>query len=59
MSDKKEPLNCEHCQKEFRSKSGLANHIKFCKEKKWNPTELTVGQMLIVTRQEDYQNPKI
>jgi len=33
MSDKKEPLNCEHCQKEFRSKSGLANHIKFCKEK--------------------------
>ena len=33
--------------------------VKFCKEKKWNPTELTVGQMLIITKQEDYQNPKV
>jgi hypothetical protein len=33
--------------------------MKFCKEKKWNPTELTVGQMLIITKQADYQNPKI
>lgn len=32
--------------------------VKFCKEKKWNPNELTTGQMLIITKQSDYVNPK-
>lgn len=27
---------------------------KFCKEKGWNPNELTTNQMLIITRQPDY-----
>lgn len=32
--------------------------IKFCKDKRWNQNELTVGQMLIITKQEDFINPK-
>ena len=31
---------------------------KFCKEKGWNPNELTVNQMLIITKQANYINPK-
>lgn len=30
----------------------------FCKQKKWNPNELTTGQMLIITKQPEYINPK-
>lgn len=33
--------------------------IKFCKEKNWNYNELTTGQMLIITKQPEYINPKI
>lgn len=32
--------------------------VKLCKEKKWNPNELTTGQMLIITKQADYVNPR-
>lgn len=28
---------------------------KFCKEKGWNPNELTPNQMLIIVRQEGYK----
>jgi hypothetical protein len=30
----------------------------FCKKKGWNPNELTVNQMLIITKQDDYLKPK-
>lgn len=30
----------------------------FCKKKGWNPNELTVNQMLIITKQKDYIKPK-
>jgi hypothetical protein len=33
--------------------------IKFCKEKRWNPDELTTGQMLIIIKHPDYLNPKL
>lgn len=32
--------------------------VKFCKEKKWNHNELTTGQMLIITKQPGFINPK-
>lgn len=31
---------------------------KFCKEKGWNPNELSTNQMLIIVSQKDYKNLK-
>jgi hypothetical protein len=31
---------------------------KFCKQKGWNPNELTVNQMLIITNNQEYLKPK-
>ena len=31
---------------------------KFCKQKGWNPNELTVNQMLIITKNQEYLKPK-
>jgi hypothetical protein len=30
----------------------------FCKQKGWNPNELTVNQMLIITKEKNYLKPK-
>jgi DNA-binding NtrC family response regulator len=30
---------------------------KFCKQKGWNPNELTTNQMLVITQQDRYKNP--
>jgi hypothetical protein len=31
---------------------------KFCKQKGWNSNELTVNQMLIITKNQEYLKPK-
>jgi hypothetical protein len=33
--------------------------IDFCKRKGWNHNELTTGQMLIISNNTDYKNPKL
>jgi len=33
--------------------------IDFCKKKGWNHNELTTGQMLIISNNTDYKNPKL
>jgi hypothetical protein len=42
-NEEKTPINykfqCEHCQKGFKCKSGLATHISFCKDKENKPKE--------------------
>jgi hypothetical protein len=30
----------------------------FCKERGWNYNELTTGQMLLITKEQSYKNPK-
>lgn len=32
--------------------------VDFCKKMRWNHSELTTGQMMIVINQEGYKNPK-
>jgi hypothetical protein len=32
---------------------------KLCREKGWNPENLTTGQRMIIVNKEEYKNPKI
>jgi hypothetical protein len=31
--------------------------LDFCKNKGWNPNELTTGQMLVIINEKGYRNP--
>ena len=55
-------IECEHCGREFKSKSGLAGHLKFCQGLVSEPTEREVYLQSIIAKsinQVAVQNAKI
>ena len=55
-------IECKHCGKEFKSKSGLAGHMKFCQAIAKEPTEREVYLQSIIAKsinQVAVQNAKI